>query len=378
MPIAVGNISDRQFLRTDSTMLCSNFSSVSVAKKDDNRHRRVDVHYQRPASSALEQANLEEVTPGHCIFVLQKHAANGAAMIRQSDFVTLCESARPGKKKDAKVIATALKEFKQYSRFILQMAGCRAAVEGMLRGMTPTWKIQDGKPRVQAAVFVAEQILDEKTGMYFAVETVMVDKVLEELQKGLFEMEENGLNLRVENNAGEDAAEAGEGEESSTKELSADDKILSDALRVTGELVRFLVKRKSRPHLDMKKRARRVYLKKLQISGGPYASTMQLATHISILIGGSDVVQESIIAPWEEAWWTKHKTVDPSVLQMIEAGAAMELEQQKALEAAEAEKEAEGEDVEGDESNGDDVDEEGDGEEGDSQNAAESEEEKKD
>jgi len=301
------------------------------------------------------------------MYVLQRYAANGANLIRQSDFVRLCESSRPGKKKDAKIIATALREFKKYNRFVLQISGCRAAVDGILRSMIPTWKVQDGRPRVRAAVFVAEQILDERSGMYFAVETVLVDRVLEEMQGGLLEMEENGFDLRVEN-ASEDA-EANEGES------SGEEKLLRDALRTTGELVRLLVRRKSRPHLDYKKRARRVYLKKLQFSGGPYSSTMQLATHVSLLIGTAANVQEGIVAPWREAWWTKHKKVDPGVLRMIEEASAMELEQQKSAGAAE---DGEREGVEDDES--DEVDDHGgdDGEEGDPQTDAETEKEKKD
>eukprot|EP00584_Thalassiosira_punctigera_P001587 CAMPEP_0172535770 /NCGR_PEP_ID=MMETSP1067-20121228/7624_1 /TAXON_ID=265564 ORGANISM="Thalassiosira punctigera, Strain Tpunct2005C2" /NCGR_SAMPLE_ID=MMETSP1067 /ASSEMBLY_ACC=CAM_ASM_000444 /LENGTH=396 /DNA_ID=CAMNT_0013320715 /DNA_START=235 /DNA_END=1425 /DNA_ORIENTATION=- len=378
MQAAFGPVGDMniRFLRNDDVVLRSNFSSLSAVVANNADAVQNDDGWQgastpgtieRPRPSALEQADLPAVTPGHCMYVLQRYAANGANLIRQSDFVRLCESSRPGKKKDAKIIATALREFKQYNRFVLQISGCRAAVDGMLRSMIPTWKVQDGRPRVRAAVFVAEQILDERSGMYFAVETVLVDRVLEEMQGGLLEMEENGFDLRVEN-ASEDA-EANEGES------SGEEKLLRDALRTTGELVRLLVRRKSRPHLDYKKRARRVYLKKLQFSGGPYSSTMQLATHVSLLIGTAANVQEGIVAPWREAWWTKHKKVDPGVLRMIEEASAMELEQQKSAGAAE---DGEREGVEDDES--DEVDDHGgdDGEEGDPQTDAETEKEKED
>lgn len=345
MPLALGHISGHGILR--NVDLRDNFSSA-IAAEPKLDPRNDDGTFQRPAPSALERAHLAEVTPGHCMHVLQRYAANGAAFIRQSDFVTLCESARPGKMKDGRVIATALREFKKNNRFVLQISGCRSALGGMLRAMTPTWKVQDGRPRVRAALFVAEQILDETTGMYFAVETVLVDAVLEEMQRGLLEMEKNGFKLKVED-VGEDA----EAEE----EPIAEEKLLRDALRVTGGLVRLLIKRKCRPHLEMKKRARRVYLKKLQFSGGPYASTMQLATHISIMIGGSGVVQESIITPWEEAWWTKRKQVDLSVLKMIEDASKMELAEQKAKGASDGEEEVEGENVERVES----IEESGDG-----------------
>lgn len=267
--------------------------------------------------SALEQANLEEITPGHAIYILQRHAAlaNGKKLIRQSDFVRLCESSRPGKMKDAKVIATALKEFKRCNRFVLQTVGSRAAVEGMLRSMTPTWKVQDGKPRVRAALFVAGQILDETTGLYFAVETLTVDKVLEELYNGLIEMQ--GNNMKVVIDEVDDEAKEGE-------ETSSDIKLAKDALRLTEGMMKLLIKRKSRPEWDMNKRSKSQYLKRLQIGSGPYRSTLQLATKISLLIGGTFVAQEKVIKPFEEAWWTDF--VDEAALKMIEDAKKLEIE----------------------------------------------------
>jgi hypothetical protein len=275
--------------------------------------------------SALEQANLEEITPGHAIYVLQRYAAlaNGKKLIRQSDFVRLCESSRPGKMKDAKVIATALKEFKRCNRFVLQTVGSRAAVEGMLRSMTPTWKVQDGRPRVRAALFVAEQIVDETTGLYFAVETITVDNVLEELYNGLIEMKDNHLKIIVDNV--DDEAEKEE-------ETSGDLKLAKDALRLTEGMLKLLIKRKSRPEWDMKKRAKRQYMKRLQIGSGPYRTTLQLATKISLLIGGTSVAQEKVITPFEEAWWTDF--VDEAALKLIED--AKELEKQVFAFAADA------------------------------------------
>lgn len=296
-----------------------NFSSMSAATVDAKIGDGEDESTITPARppSALEQANLVEVTPGHAIYVLQRYAseANGYKLIRQSDFVRLCESSRPGKMKDAKVIATALKEFKRCNRFVLQMVGSRAAVEGMLLSMTPTWKVQDGKPRVRAALFVAEQILDETTGLYFAVETVTVDKVLEELYKGLLEMQDNRIKVSI----GKDVDAIEEEDESST-----DMKLVKDALRLTEGMLKLLIKRKSRPEWDMKKRAKRQYLKRLQIGGGPYRTTLQLATKISLLIGGTSVAQEKIIKPFEEAWWTKF--VDENALKLIEDVKELELQ----------------------------------------------------
>ena len=226
--------------------------------------------YPRP--SALEQANLDVITPGHSISVLQKYAGNGAALIRQSDFVKLCESSRPGKMKDAKVIATALKEFKRNNRFVIQKVGARAAIEGMMRSSVPNYKVLYGKPRLHAAIFVADQIIDEKTGLFFAVETELVDQVLSEIQQALTEIEEKGMQLKIE------IKEKASGDEDD------DEKLLFKTLRVTEGLVKVLVKRSCRPEFNMKKRASRKYLKRLQTVAGPELSTLKLATDISLSI----------------------------------------------------------------------------------------------
>ncbi len=276
--------------------------------------------------SALEQAKLELLTPGQAIYVLQRYAAKGTGnLIRQSDFIELCNSARPGKLRDALVIATALKEFKRNNRFVLKLSGSKAAVDGMLRSRMPTWKVQDGKPRVKAALFVAEQILNEDTGLYFAIETVKVDQVLEELHKGLIEMKDNGFKVTIDNTEDNKKGVADEGGE--TAPPSPDEKLIIDALRVTQNLIQLLIKRKSRPEWHMKKRAASRYLKRLQIGGGPYRSTLQVATKISCLIGGSVVAQQQVIDPFERAWWTKF--VDEETLKLIQE--AKELEEQATL-----------------------------------------------
>ena len=320
-----------------STQLASShhrrFAFSSVAQEPSSTNRR---------PSALEQANLDVITPGHSIFVLQKYAANGAALIRQSDFVKLCESARPGKKKDAKVIATALKEFRRNNRFVLQKVGARAAVEGMIRSSVPNYKVLYGKPRLHAAIFVADQIIDEKTGLYFAVETELVDQVLSEIQLALTEMEEKGMQLKIEI---KEKASGDEGE---------DEKLLYKTLRTTEGLVKVLVKRSCRPEFNMKKRAARKYLKRLQTVAGPELSTLKLATDISLSIGGAAFTQSAIVGPYAAAWWTKG-VVDDSILTKIADVESLEQEEAAVEEDANSEDDSETETDEGDE--GEDKDE---------------------
>ncbi len=303
------------------------FAFSSVAAQEQVLTEEGD---RRP--SALERANLDIITPGHSIFVLQKYAANGAALIRQSDFVKLCESSRPGKLKDAKVIATALKEFRRNNRFVLQKVGARAAIEGMIRSSVPNYKAVYGKPRLKAAIFIADQIIDEKTALYFATETELVDQVLSEIQEALTEMEDKGLQLKIT------LKEKAAGDEED------DEKLLYKTLRVTEGLVNVLVRRSCRPELDMKKRAKRKYLKRLQTLAGPELSTLKLATDISLSIGGAAFAQSNIVGPYAAAWWTKG-IVDESILAKIAEAESREEEAAQQAQAAEEEASAGEDDV---------------------------------
>lgn len=193
------------------------------------------------------------------------------------------------------------------------------AVQGMMRSMVPNHKVVYGRPRLEAAVFVLEQILDEKTGLYFATETFMVDKVLSDLRKSLNEMEERGVNLRVA--IDEDKTEGAE--------LSEEENMLTRAARVTEAVVKLLVKRRSRPENEMKKRAKRKYLKYLQVNEGPEVSTMKLATEICLAIGGSEYTKKNIIAPYTDAWWSRGN-IDESIHHMVADAEAKELERVEA------------------------------------------------
>lgn len=330
-----------------------NFSSEAPSQQQQQQ--------QRP--SAIEKANPPLLTPGHAIRILQIHGANQAQLIRRSDFVKLCESSRPGKKRDAKVIATALREFKRNNKFVLHREGASAAVVGMMRSSIPNYKVVYGKPRVEAAVFVAEQVLDESTGLYFAVKIEDVDGVLSELQQGLSELEERGMNVRLAAPNEEEVEESGD-----------ECKMLQDAQRVTEGLMKLLVKRRSRPENKMKKRAKRGYLKLLQLNDGPEDSTLKLATQIALAIGGSASARKNIIAPYADAFWSGE--VDESILQLVADAEAKELAEKESVEAAAAAAAAAAEEEEASEA-GDGDDDIHDGSENDSEQSEESTEETK-
>ena len=288
--------------------------------------------------SALEMASqLPPTSPGHALSALQRFAATKRppkgkrpppfCPIRQSDFVALCESSKPGSFKDGKVVATALREFKRNSRFVLDTDGAESAVRGMLRSMTRNHP--DGSGRAAGATFVLDQVLDESTGLYFAIETRLVDEVLDVLHSALLEMQASGIDVKVGPAPGEDDG----GEDAPSEEpVDRHALIVRDALRTTLGVNDLLVRRKSRPERELKKRAKRKYLNHLQIGSGPYRTTLRLATKIALLVSDAKTARERIVEPVNLAWWTKF--VDEEVLDLVAEAEGREEEERRAAEAA--------------------------------------------
>merc|ERR1711957_297329 len=153
------------------------------------------------------------------------------------------------------------------------------------------------------------------------------------------------------------AEEKAEGEEERCVEAT----LAKEALRVTEEVTKLLIKRKTRPERDMKKRAKRKYLKLLQVGSGPYESTMSLATQISVLVGDSAFAQENILSPYNDAWWSRkssHALCIERIKRIIEEASAMEMVEQESVEMPPVVEEAGGDEIEDGKSNA------GDGEQG--------------
>ena len=124
-----------------------------------------------------------------------------------------------------------------------------------------------------------------------------------------------------------------------------------------------LVRRKSRPERELKKRAKRKYLNHLQIGSGPYRTTLRLATKITLLVSDAKTARERIVEPFNMAWWTKF--VDEEVLEMVAEAEGREEEERRAAEAALPQEEEESEesdevDGEGEDADGDDSQDNGD------------------
>jgi hypothetical protein len=137
--------------------------------------------------------------------------------------------------------------------------------------------------------------------------------------------------------------------------------------------MKLLVKRRSRPENKMKKRAKRGYLKLLQLNDGPEDSTLKLATQIALAIGGSASARKNIIAPYADAFWSGE--VDESILQLVADAEAKELAEKESVEAAAAAAAAAEEEEASEAGDGDD--DIHDGSENDSEQSEESTEETK-
>eukprot|EP00978_Attheya_sp_CCMP212_P043913 scaffold294920_cov59-Attheya_sp.AAC.3 len=253
---------------------------------------------------------------GQALAVLRiKHHTRPNNYIRLTEFHDLCLAARPYIAKDAGVIRTALCEFRRINEFILNREGAEVAMEGMLRAMRP-WKDPTGEEKVNAALFVAEVFLDEKSSLYYASSISNIDKLLAILLEAVSEA---GI---VRKDPPEEDVEE-EADESTKKkkkrgskytEMELGDKVF----HITTDVIALLIRRGSHPNLQMKKRAARKYKKLIKVIDGPKATTMHTASEILIKIDGPDAAQEYIIQPCVTNKWPKFFP-DEKTLQMIES-----------------------------------------------------------
>lgn len=144
--------------------------------------------------NALAETLTSPYTPGQALFVLQRKGAHGS-LISKADFTDLCDAARPGKLRDARVIYNALKDFRRCWSFELRdPALATKAVEGMMRGFTPELgdDSDDGNKaryeavnQFKAALYAASAFADRRTGLYYATEVTTLNGVLRTLLAGL-------------------------------------------------------------------------------------------------------------------------------------------------------------------------------------------------
>ena len=218
-------------------------------------------------------------TPGQALFVLQKKGADYGRLGR-SEVKSLFESARGGKPTDAHVIRTALKEFKRNCEFILDNRQAHPAIEGMIRAMTPLrapeeypmpdsvsmnmsveqWlekrRVIQARREYEAAIFAAEAIVDEKTGLRTSTYTVKVNQVLSMLLNAINIVKDKDPMIEI-------------------------DRIYA-AMNASEGLVRMLRSRAQHPEKRMNKKAARRFLKSVKTTEGPDEETKRLISTLRI------------------------------------------------------------------------------------------------
>ena len=288
----------------------------------------------------------ENYTTGVAFYALRNKAAGGQN-VRLSDFCDLALSARRGYKRDAVSILTALKDFKRNNSFILNVPGATAAMEGMLRSRTPVDNEEYGDPtalhRVEASLYVLGAFVDEKTGLYYATETEVVESNMKLLLEAV-----RDADLRLPAGYGSDTKS--DDEEDSEDDDAGDDDgdaaavdtsaLAERVLNVTKDTMAALIKRGRDPTKHMKKRAARKYRKHLRVEEGPTPSTAHVGVEICLALGASaTLTRETVLSPYQskpkyENWFPR---ADDATVELVQNA---EKAEQEAIRAAEEEAKA--------------------------------------
>ncbi len=269
-----------------------------------------------------------DFTPGHAWRLLQPAYAGGM-MVRFDDFKALCLSSRPRTPKDARVIRTALLDLKRCNHFKCTMSNSQAAMEGMIRSLSSdeeSGESTSSEHKIKAGIFVGEAFVDERTGLYVGATTEVVDDtVLKTLWSGVNEFEP----LSVDN---DDDGDGDDSERSSP---------VDNAARVAKDTVHFLFRRASNPTKDMKKRAKRKYLKTVQTCGGPSPLSIDYAVKICLKSGETGLrLARKMLDEYEaKAFLGTAMEETVALVKDAEAKLAAEKEAEAAAEAAAAQDE---------------------------------------
>ena len=286
-------------------------------------------------------------TPGQALFVLQKKGADGSLLSR-TDVTQLCEAARTGHSKDAKVILNALMQFQRCWKFQLRDPKvATAASENMMRAILKydrnamVEQGEDESPvytpesKIKAGLFVGQAFIKRETGLYYALRPADIEQCLSMLWEGMQESysdeeaaaaaeEEETEESAVVNMKKEDPSKLAAlylinpnpsvprrrikkraryvlkrifGNMSLKKLPPASEK--EEILKMAKEVFYTLLIRSSHPENKMKKKSKKAYLTKLVQTDGPSEEIVELVTKIVGFLGGS-AEAKSIVEMWEK------------------------------------------------------------------------------
>lgn len=219
------------------------FSTVVAQEEEEDAVVVIDVRSQLPP---------DEYTPGHVMAVLNQ-VGKGGAEISEENFRLLLECARPYEEKDARVIMTAMVNYKRISRFLLTKELASDCIAQIIESDVR-----------QGGLQVLENFTPE-SGLYYAAPADALNKALSHV----------------------------------LEELDDD-----DGGRVWLALIAFcnnLTDRRQRPYRTYKKRAARRYIKQIQTHEGPNAETVALCVELGLAVTDATSVYQAIVEPCLEA-----------------------------------------------------------------------------
>lgn len=245
------------------------FSDVS-ATKEVSATQKIDVElndigddkkiYKVWTPSVLE--TLPKNYSAEEAWTLLKSSLAGNKQIRHVDFSSLCQASKASSPEDAEAIRQALVRLKRLHHFKLTVGLAKDAMEGIARSMTN----DDGSAQdaILAISRVASIFVHPKSGLHVAADIEVVENtILKPLLQAMERLEEEG-------NSGSNDEE--------------DERPEEIAIKITKEVYNTLFKRASNPTRDMRKRAKRRYLKYLQNCSGPSPETLDIVTKICLKV----------------------------------------------------------------------------------------------
>lgn len=239
------SIHARDFADTATPLSLTQSSFPCIATQTVQHDDRQDA--EEPPPSLDVRASLpQEYTSGHVLEVLNRKGAGGKPL-EDEDFRILINAAKTPK--DARVIMTALVNYKRINKFILTKEIAELAVKRIL--------LADPD---QGSIMVLKNFTEE-SGLYFSCEIPLLNLVLDDVL------------------------------------LHIQDHDKRDLWKALISMLNLLIYRKTRPYKKMKKKAERKYHKHIQLHHGPTVATVQRMVEIGLKIRAAKSVHSQITTP---------------------------------------------------------------------------------
>eukprot|EP00549_Striatella_unipunctata_P020153 CAMPEP_0118689840 /NCGR_PEP_ID=MMETSP0800-20121206/9720_1 /TAXON_ID=210618 ORGANISM="Striatella unipunctata, Strain CCMP2910" /NCGR_SAMPLE_ID=MMETSP0800 /ASSEMBLY_ACC=CAM_ASM_000638 /LENGTH=369 /DNA_ID=CAMNT_0006587297 /DNA_START=136 /DNA_END=1246 /DNA_ORIENTATION=+ len=213
-------------------------------------------------------------TAGRALGTLQKKGAGGVS-ISEEEFRGLIGATTPNSPKDAKIIYTALRDFRRINNFVLDVEIAKLAMEHMRISMS-----EEGTENqsVSAILFVARSLLDQTSGLYCATPVEVIDGILFDLLEAT-----KREGIRVEEEYSEEGVDSDEAVKESADDDSEELSLANEVADTARSIIIMMVSRATPKKL--RKKQKRSLTKYMRTPLGPTTHTIQLAVDICLQIG---------------------------------------------------------------------------------------------